>query len=279
MIGFSWTHLGAFSANIGNVSPAQLDGFADAGGRWIIPVLYNDESSAEKNLAELPQKKLWFASKGIRTGCWANVYGDDPDKACADVKAIVTKYGLSPVVFDAEIAYQGNTKMAELAESMRKTWPLGTKALAVSTNAPNDSCVYNGRTGPYPAPVNKSFRTKNIHLLPQWYSAKKADGSWLYWGKWTHADQTMEWVQSNGMLDNWEDLGQNDHRAIKPGTMIHGTLEVTGLENASLQESIDECVVARQHYGLGKGISIYLLENTPVADFPRLKAQQGYLYT
>lgn len=277
--GFSWMQLGAFTANIGNITEGQLDAFADAGGRWIIPVLYNDQDSAAKNLAELPQKKAWFASKGIRTGCWANVYGGDPDQACADVKAIVSQYGLSPVVFDAEIAYQGNTKMAALAESIRKTWPVGTKAVAVSTNSPNDSVVYNGRLGAYPAPTLRSFRAKNIHLLPQWYSARNEDGSWKYVGRWTHADQTMEWVQSHGMLDNWQDLGYSDQRAIRPSTMIHGTLEVTGLENAVLQDSINECVTARQNYGLGKGVSIYLLENTPAADFVRLKAQAGYLYT
>lgn len=272
MIGFSWTQLGAFIANVKNLPDAQLDLLASVGGRWVIPVLYEDPDSAADNLARLPDLQNRCASRGIRVGCWANVRGDDPAKYVADIKPIVVKNKLSPLVLDAEAYYQGNTKMAFLVDAFRTAFPVGTKAFAISTNSMNDSQVYNGRKGGYPAPAGESFRAKNVHVLPQWYSSPN------YSGFSTHADLNMKWVDERGMEDNWEDTKYADRRAVMK-TQIHGTLEVTGLENASLQTTLDECVRARKLYGLGRGISLYLLENTPASDFPLLKAQRGYLYS
>jgi hypothetical protein len=58
-------------------------------------------------------------------------------------------------------------------------------ARTIGTFTPNASSVYNGRQDGYPAPAGESFRAKNIHLLPQWYSSPR------YWGPWTRPDQTM----------------------------------------------------------------------------------------
>lgn len=270
LIGFSWQQLGAFIATGQNVDDARLDRFAAAGGRYILPILYGDAATGPWNLANIASLKARAAARGIRTGIWVGCHGQDPAKMMADVKAIVTKHNLSPVVLNAEGAYQLNTKLSFLMEEARKAFPLGTMALGHSTNSMNDSQVYNGRKGGAPAPGEKSFRDLNIHVLPQWYS-------WVP-GPWQHADQNMAWVTTDGMLDNWRDEGYLDKRAVAK-SQIHGTLEVTGLEGASLQQSINECLVARAKDGLVKGISIYTLENAPESDFALLKAQKGVLFS
>lgn len=271
VIGFSWRQLGAFIVSLRAVSDDMLDEFAAIGGRWVVPVVYNDPTVESDNRMLLPSFIPRARERGIRVGGWFNTYGEDAAKYAADIKRITFNHSLALVVVDAEAAYQGNTKMAVLVDELRKVFPAGTKAIGVSTNAANDSVVYNGRQGAYPAPKGQSFRAKNVHLLPQWYSAPR------YWGIWTHADQNMEWVHHHGMLDNWEDASFPDSRAVRKD-MIHGTLEVTGVESAVLKTSIDECIIARKQWGLGFGISLYMLENMPAADYALVHAQKGILY-
>jgi hypothetical protein len=272
MTGFSWSQLGAFVGVVRNVSPAQLDAFSGVGGRWIVPVVY-DDPSADDNLANINVLKENCVPRGIRIGGWFNVRGNDPVKYATDIKLITTTYKLSHVVVDAEAQYQGNTKLTSLVAELRKVFPLRTKAIGISTNSMNDSQVYNGRVDTYEYPETwKSFRDLNVRVLPQWYSSPR------YWGIWTHADQNMAWVAKRGMEDNWLDVKYSDRRAVRRN-MIHGTLEVTGLEGASLKTTLDECVQARLKSGLGKGISIYLLENAPLEDFALLDQQKGFLYS
>ena len=268
--GFSWQQLGAFIATARNVDNARLDAFADAGGRWVAPVLYGDDATGPWNLANLESLKARCEARDIRVGIWAACQGGDPARIIADVDAIVRKHALSFVILNAEAPYQGNTELAKLMAEARRVWPLGTRAIGHSTNSMNDSQVYNGRKGGYPVkPDERSFRDQNIHVLPQWYS-------WVA-SPFMHADTAMQWVHENGMLDNWEDRGYRDLRAVAK-SQIHGTLEVTGLEGASLAQSIAEVKTAQAKYGYGKGISIYTLENAPPSDFARLKAQKGVLF-
>ena len=270
LIGFSWQQLGAFVATGQNVNDERLDRFADAGGRWIVPVLYGDDASGPWNRANIESLKARAAARGIRTGIWAACHGGDPVKLIADVKAFSDRYNLAPIVLNAEGPYQLNTELAKLMAEARKAWPLGTKAIGHSTNSLNDSQVYNGRKGTYPPkPGEQSFRDQNIHVLPQWYS-------WVP-SPWQHADQNMKWLHEEGMLDNLRDEGYTDKRAVAK-SQVHGTLEVTGLEGASLRQSIEEVMIAQAKYGYGLGISIYTLENAPDEDFALLKSQKGVLF-
>jgi hypothetical protein len=267
--GFSWQNLGAFIATAQNVDDARLDRFAAAGGRYILPILYGDAATGPWNLANIASLKARALARGIHTGIWVGCHGQDPTTMMAEVKAIVDEHKLACVVLNAEAEYQLNTQMAHLVDAARKAFPLGSRALAVSTNSMNDSQVYNGRKGGYPAPVGQSFRAKNIHVLPQWYS-------WVP-SPFMHADSSMKWVHEEGMLDNWLDTKYADKRAVAK-SQIHGTLEVTGLEGASLTQSLTEVSKAKALYGYGLGISIYTLENAPASDFALLKAQKGVLF-
>lgn len=269
-IGFSWQQLGAFVANVGNLSDDKIRQFAQVGGRWIAVLGYNDVAAGD-NLAQLPALRQKLAPYGVRLGLWANYYGGDPALYAQDTKDIVSAH--SPMAFvigDAENSYQDNTKMSYLTSELRKQFPLGTKALAISTNSPNDSVVYNGRLTGYSDPYVESFRKQNIHLLPQWYLSP------LYWGPWHLADATMSWVKDHGMQDNWEDDSYADHRAVTMA-QIHGTVEPTGVEDADLPGALDLMVKAKS-VGYGKGLSIYLLERTPASDFTAIGAQRGILY-
>lgn len=268
--GFSWQQLGAFIATGQNVSDSHLDKFAAVGGKWVIPVLYGDDAGGVWNRANITSFQARCRARDIRVGLWASCHGGDPVKMIREIDAFVKAHKIPFVVLNAEGAYQLNTELAKLMREARKTWPKGTLAIGHSTNSMNDSQVYNGRIGGAPAPGEQSFRDQNIHVLPQWYS-------WVP-GPWQHADQNMAWVTSDGMLDNWRDEGYADKRAVAK-SQIHGTLEVTGLEGASLKQSIEECLRAKRDHGLVKGISIYNLENTPEGDWALLKAQRGVLFS
>jgi len=268
--GFSWQQLGALVATGRNVDDNRIRAFGAIGGRWVAPVVYGDDATGPWNLANLASFKARCAQHDIRVGAWVACQGGDPAKIIADVDAIVKQHKLPFVILNAEAPYQLNTELAKLMAEARRVWPKGTLAIGHSTNSMNDSQVYNGRKGGYPVkPGEQSFRDQNIAVLPQWYS-------WVP-SPYMHADTNMAWVHTDGMLDNWEDTGYADKRAVAK-SQIHGTLEVTGLEGASLAQSVAECEVAQKKWGYGKGISIYTLENATAGDFALLQTKKGVLF-
>ena len=255
MTGFSWQQLGAFTESLENLlsSGDKLEKFIAAGGRWVAPVLYNDVSAAA-NEARLPELRDRLAGRAT-VGIWANGIGSDP---VADAKAIahlVSSHGLGFIILDLESWYAypngDSLKMPKLVAAMRQQFPLGTKAIGVSTNTLNDAMVWNGRGAD-----RLSFATHNVHVLPQWYVQYKST--------WTDPVANMEWLSQHGFEDNFFAVETLDHRAV-PAKYVHGTLEPTGVEGASLADGLARLKEA-QAYGYTKGLSLYLLERTSDAD-------------
>jgi hypothetical protein len=258
-----WQKLGAFVAtaeNLGDLAP-----FAAIGGAWIIPVLYGDDASGPYNLATIDALKARAGQHGIQVGCWANCWAGVPAADALAISRIVNAHGLDPVILDCEAAYQQNPDVfPQLLKAVRVALPHAS--LCVSTNSLNDSLIWNGR-GLNP---RESARRLGYRVAPQWYSSPN------YSGIWTDPLTNMAWLKEHGTEDNFHDPTYKNQRAV-PLSYVHGTLEVTGLEDASLAVSLGRCSEAKR-YGLTPGLSIYLLENMPDADYALLASQRGTLY-
>lgn len=271
MTGFSWRQLGAFVYTGADLSDDQLDRFAQAGGRYLLPVIYGDSVAGPWNIANLKSLGQRASSRGLRVGAWVSCHGEDPAVVVGQSAAVIDSHALAPIVFDAESEYQGNTKLSMLTLEARKKWPVGTKAIAVTTNSLNDSVVWNGRKGSTLEKDAHSLRELHVHVLPQWYNAPRYIGSC-----WAHPVCNMDWLEHNGMLDNFRSPTFPDGRAVDLAH-VHGAVEATGVEDADLAGELKLCKLALP-FGCGKGIVLYTLERAPADDFDVLAGYRNTLY-
>jgi len=265
-----WQGLGAFCANAPNLGSDALDRFQAAGGSWICFVLYNDSANAEHNQDVMPTMKAELAKRGIAACGWYNYFGDDPETFADDTCNLHKAWGLTLAIFDCEDAVVGNTKLARLTKEIAKRFLPNT--VGISTNQLNDSVVWNGRIEGEAPGLWLSAHALGIRVLPQWYIAPRYAGS-----TWTDPVANMKWLSGpGGTSDNLLDSKAKNKRAV-PLSYVHGTGEVTGLEDADLDMFLGRCKLAQQ-YGLTKGISLYLIENAPASDFDLVNRYRGDLY-
>lgn len=277
--------LGAFVGSSAKISDDQLAAFSDAGGRWVVVLLaqlgYPDghDPDCVSNLAGIESFKNRCADHQIACGGWFNgwVGGQLPDlpegglgttalQDAEQVVGIVHTRGLpGPVMLDLESPYkQRPQELPVLVSECRRLMP--TRGIAVSTNEPNDSMIWNGGNLGY----SKSLRRLGVRFAPQWYNSPN------YGGMWMHANETMQWLKDSGNQDNFYDPTSPSNRAV-PLSYVHGTLEVTGLEGSDLTPELNELQAAKAS-GYTTGFSIYMLENAQPNDFSLLKQQRGNLF-
>lgn len=282
MIGFSWTQLGAFTARADAITDETLDAFAAAGGRYVVPLLAqlgrDPDDDVRANRAYFPELVNRCTTRGIRVGSWLNGWGGDPEAEALEATRIVkslTSRLLAPAVLDLEAAYQGNTKLAQLTNAIRRSdrLPVGSVPIGVSTNSLNDSQVYNGRQGSRRAVVDHSFRTLKIAALPQWYDGEPYRGS-----PWADPVQNATWIKQHGAEDNFDDPTYSDRRGLRLD-QVHASVESTGIEGARLTVSLAAVLSAIVTVGIGKGLLVYLLERTPSSDFELIRSYRGRVYT
>ena len=262
---FSWRQLGAFVQTAGNVLDSHLDGFAAAGGKWLVPVLVNDQSVAADNRQRLADLKERCAKRGIIVGLWANGFGEDPLELASQVVALAKGRSLWPVVFDLEASYKDENApklpaTLSYARDLMPTRPIGVSSYGYADRA----MIWNGRTLDPP----RSLYDLRVRWLPQHY--------YLYDGKYA-ADWAMADLKANGATDgNIADPDAPGGRGI-PLSYAHGTLEVTGVEGHDLATGLAQLRAAKA-YGFSYGFSIYVLERTSDADFALLAAERGRLF-
>lgn len=264
--------LGAFVNDWNAMSEAQLQRFADAGGKWIVPLLaqlgYPDDHDpiCVSNLSHIDGIIEACREKGIAVGGWFNGWAKSAASDAAQIKQIMRAHSFDgPIVLDCEAAYQWPDgrpqQLPQLVAEVRRLHP--TRGIAVSTNSPNDSIIVNGgQLGHL-----KAFQHLGVRLMPQWYP-------WM--GTWGDPVTSMQWAKTHGWEDNWHDPDGPGLRAV-PLSYFHGTLEVTGLEGSVLAPQLDRLYEATK-WGFTKGFSIYLLESAPAADFDLLAARKGQLF-
>ena len=260
-----WQRLGAFVYSIDNCDLNRLRHFHSIGGRWVVPVLIGDKATGPDNRAQLAQFKANCAAAGVRCGLWANGFGEPAAELAAEVAALAKGQNLSPVILDLEAPYKRENapKMPELLAAVRKLMP--TRLLGVSSYGFCDrEMIWNGRTLDPP----RSFYDMRVRFLPQWY--------YVYDAKY-EPDWCMEDLRDNGATDgNIADASAPGGRGV-PLPYVHGTLEVTGVEDSSLAVGLAMLRDARV-YGFTYGFSIYTLESMPDADFELLAAERGKLF-
>lgn len=264
-----WQCLGGLVYTGANLAESTLDAFAGVGGKWIAPVVYNDDAAGPRNLELLPHLHELCAARGIRLGGWFNGTGGDPLKDAAAIAELAGKHGLELAILDLEAAYHypdGNADLQpRLVAELRRLRP--ALELGVSTNGLDSSAIWNGRILEPP----RSFYDLRIRALPQCYSSYYLrDGH-------TAPDQIMKWLKANGHLDgNFADATAPNGRGV-PLSYVHPTIEATGVEGSQLADELLRLELARV-YGLTPGFSLYTLERVPSADWPRLAAVRGRLY-
>lgn len=272
-----WQQLGGFVGAAENLSYQQLEKFRNVGGRWIVVLVdqvgyaWNHDPAVVHNIARLFELQQWCEELGVALGGWFNCWAggelhltpaDEADEIARKVKG----FNLMPVVLNCEYAYKRKPQaLPQLLSEVRKR--ITTRSIGISTNEPNDSLIWNGGSLGY----LKSCWNLNIRMQPQWYYAPPYMNS-----MWHRADQTMEWLKSYGMIDNFYDFTAPADRAV-PLSYVHGTVEVTGLEGADMAASIEELKRAKQ-YGYTTGFQIYLLEQMPQSDFDLLASVRGILF-
>lgn len=270
---FSWSHLGAWVQTVENLSNHHLDKFASIGGRWIAPVLWNDQASAPRNRELLPSLIQRAHARGIRVGAWINGFADPPAQLAAEADAIVRPNGpsMAPVIFDFEQHYKDANAplMPETLAEFRKLMP--TRPTAVTSFGYADrAMIWNGRTLSPPA----SFYDQKVRWIPQWYYGW--DGKYA-------ADWSMADLKTFGAHDfNIRDADAPGGRGIPLG-YAHGVFYVTGIHDPPTAPPHELAVALEQlkrakAAGFTFGFSIYVLERTPDEDFARLAGVRGTLY-
>jgi hypothetical protein len=271
-----WQQLGAFVGDANSLSYDQLKEFHTVGGRWIAVLLaqlgypYDHDPACVHNVAKLLELKEWCTEFGVACGGWFNGWagGELHTTAAEDaeqVRRYVQGFNLGPVILDCEAAYKEHPQeLPHLLMEVRKR--IKTRSIGVSTNEPNDSLVWNGGAFGH----KSSMYHLGIRLLPQWYSSPNYSSVWM------RPDLTMKWLKEHGDEDNFLDYDAPANRAV-PLSYVHGTLEVTGLEGASLATSIEQLKLSKQ-YGYTSGFSIYMLEAMPQGDFKYLADVRGSLF-
>jgi hypothetical protein len=268
-----WQGLGAFVYTGKNLGIKHLDKLKSCGSQrpWICLVIYNDEVAGDSNRFLLPGIKAWCKVRGISVFGWYNGTGGDPYEDARAIAGLHTNLALDGIILDLEAAYhypEGDAnKMPYMLSALRKQLP--TVEIGVSTNSMNSSMIYNGRV----LTPKQSFYDLRVRCLPQWYSSYYAKNDS------ERPQAQMQWLKANGSSDfNFRDdnAKTTSFRGL-PLSYVHGTLEVTGLENSDLAQEISDCVAAKV-YGLTPGISIYTLENTPDSDFDVLARHKGEMF-
>jgi hypothetical protein len=265
-----WQQLGAWVANGGNCGTGHLDKFANAGGKWVALLVYNDDRDAESNRKLLPGLRAQCQARGMSMPGWFNGFGEDPVQQAKEMVGIANNLNMPFMILDLEAAYQypggDANKMPILLSEIRK---YTKKPIGVSTNGMNSSMIYNGRTLDPP----QSFYDMGVRCLPQWYSSYyNKDGD-------TTPQAQMQWLKENGNKDfNFKDPNakRTNYRGL-PLSYVHGTVEATNLEGSSLAQELQDLQSARA-FGLTPGFSYYKLENAPDDDFPLLASQKGKLF-
>lgn len=256
-----WQRVGGFVYNGVNLTEQQVAAFADAGGGWIVPVIYGDDVAGPGNLELLPTFKAWGAAHNVTVGGWFNGFGASPTVDAANITALVRQHALTLVILDLEGAYQGvgAELQVELVNAVRHASP-GVD-LGVSTNGLDNSRIWNGR-GVTP---QESFAKLGVRVLPQAYSA--------YYAKDAHTapDVVMKWLQQHGASDpNFADPAGPHGRGV-PLSTVHFTVECTGEEGSDLADEQMRLHAAKQ-YGFTIGYSLYTLERAPASDLVLVKA-------
>lgn len=267
-----WQQLGAFVITVQNLSDWHLDKFRDAHGSWIVPVVYGDNASGPWNRDHLADLKLRCAHRGIKVGGWFNGWGAEPKLDASAITQVAAQNNLTLLILDLESPYQWPGGEPGLMPSLvRELRVLNPKAdIAVTTNAMTNAMIWNGRTLAVPL----SFYDLGIRVIPQWYS-------WLYYKDNAYLPaRQMQWLRDVSPNDgNFRDnnASKTAHRGL-PLSFVHGVLETTGLEGASLSDELARVAEAKQ-FGYTTGISIYSLENAPQGDFDLLHQYYGKLYS
>jgi hypothetical protein len=263
-----WTALGALVYTGENLSDDTLDHFVWAGGRWITPVIFNDDTAGPGNLALLPH---WQERGDIMVGGWFNGVGGDPVVDAQSIGTLVNTHRLPLAVLDLEAAYQyprGDANlMPVLVYELRKRQP--GLLIGVSTNGLNGSMIWNGRTLPAPN-GRKTMYDLGVRLLPQWCYGP------AYTGCWVDPVCNMTWLKEKGPTDGNMARKGVPSRAV-PLSYVHPTVEGTGIEGADLAAGLEKLKAARK-YGLTLGLSYYTLERAPASDLELLASVRGTLY-
>jgi hypothetical protein len=261
-----WQQLGAFVVTVENLSNEALDRFAQAGGRWIVPVTFGDSSSGPYNVELLPSLKARARARGITTGIWVNGWGEEPSELVSPTRKLAEELALRPVIFDLEGADYKNEnapKFPAMLQEARRQMP-GRAIGASTTGFADRAMIWNGRTLVPP----KSLYDLKVRWLPQWYY--RDDGKF-------RADWSTNDLRENGPTDgNIRDVGAPGNRGI-PLPYVHGTLYVTGVYEHSLAEGIED-VRRAKGVGFSWGFSIYPLERATESDFDLLATVRDELF-
>jgi len=262
--------LGAFVYTGENLTDDHLHNFSWAGGKWIAPVIYEDDRAGPWNVANLTKLQNRANQVGLEVGGWFNATNKQtPYNYARDIAALTLNYHLPLVILDAELAYAypspGVQLLPELMQRLRDRLP--ATDLLLSSLGPNNAYIYNGRTL---APPRSMYDLKWRHG-PQWYSSYyNRDGA-------TTPQARMKWLKQNAHTDfNIKDPTAPYNRGL-PLSFIHPTTEATGLEGSDLEQELKDIKEAQQ-YGLTAGISYYSLERAPAADFTILRKYKNILF-
>jgi hypothetical protein len=262
--------LGGWIIEHGNVDVNRLKRFHDVGGRWVIPVLFGDDSQGPTNIAEIEQIKAKCAQAGVRCGGWFNGWGEPAGVIAPRFCDFAIQHRLQPFVLDLEFAYKNENapKMPELLLECRRRMP--ARAIAVTSFGFFDrAMIWNGRTLTPP----QSFYDLKVRAMPQHYTQYDAKYAATY---------CMEDLKQNGPTDfNIADPSAPGKRGV-PLPYVHGVLEATGMDPvggvaASLRKGLADLTAAKQH-GFTYGFSVYTLENVSDEDFNLLAAERGKLF-
>lgn len=265
--------LGGFVGEIANLSYEQLEKFQRIGGRWIAPLISqvgyppDHDPACVRNRANLLHLQDWCRQLGIACGGWFMCWALNEAAAdAAEIDRYVKGYNLAPVVLNCELAYKEHpNEFPHLLYEVRKR--ITTRTIGASVIDFNDSMIWNGGSLGHMA----CMRTLNIKPMPQWYSAPR------YASPWFDPKQNMAWFQAHKTTGNFKCDASKNFQAVRMSE-VHGTLEVTGLEGASLLKSLTSLASAKDDRNYSYGYSIYLLENAPESDFALMETTRGQLF-
>lgn len=270
-----WQQLGAFIIDCENVDLSRLKRFHAVGGRWVVPILRGDDSTAPRNLATIDGFRAKCVEAGIKCGIWANGWGEDPDIIVAETAKIAEDHKLGPVMFDLEAPYKApnEAKLPILLQKARVRMP-GRGICVTSFGFLDRQMLWNGRTLSPP----KSYYDLKVRFSPQHYTQYDAKYSAVY---------CMSDLKANGASDfNIKDSTAPGGRGV-PLSYVHGCIECQGMDPvngvaADFAKGLADLTAAKAH-GFTYGFQIYTLENMPWSeqiegDWLRLANERGKLF-
>lgn len=261
-----WQQLGGMVQTLENLSSWHLDRFTEVGGRWVAPVIYNDEHSGPTNLALLSDLQRRANARGLRVGGWFNGRGYWDTEADADRIASLAKlYGLNPVILDLELEYkhpEGHAYlMPLLLKAVRKRLPLPVEIGVSSYGWADRGMIWSDPMQSY------SLWRLAIRFMPQWYY--RYDGR--YAPQWCMKD-----LKERGHLDENVRDPKNPYGRGIPLSFAHGS--VSCVEGHDLAEGLRLLKLAQELYGFTWGFNAYTLENCWSREFDLLRAQRNKLF-